>query len=919
MGVEITALINTFPRGPAGPAGASTWDEITGTATSVPFEPTTAPTHSEGLVYYDETDRSLTYYNEEADVAVNIGREMLIRVRNNSGATIANGKVVYLSGASGQLPTIALARADSESTSRVIGVATHDIENNSFGYVTTVGEVKNLNTSAFADGDSLYLSAATAGELTATAPSLPNLKIHVATVAHSHVSQGKLYVHPEDESVTAGDVQAALVTLETGALTGTVTLTAPVANSGHSYRRAVRVAGAYTASAGTVGSVEVRHAGGDWVALDAVPASGAFDGYAMLPPGSGTLEVRLNKSAVTASVAGVVVGAAVAVIGQSNAAGPATTGTGPTYAGLRGSRMYANPDDATITPANWSWQTITQPTSYTNSAGESVWPAVVNRLEEALGMPVVLVIGDCRGGSGFGDDQWNPGDTLYENSVTVFNASGVRHFEALLCDLGEKDASLDESTADFKAAMLAMWVEFKADVSALTNSRLFAALLATDEDSTTSVGTHQVRQAIIELADDASTGILIGAPRHAGLSAAGATSDPVHTKTAEDMDTVARKWTRAVASYLRGTTDGRGPRLREARLAGNAGLADNELELVFNGAGTLRSISTTGLEITDGGGTKSFTSAVASSHQGRMALRLTASTDFNGAVVGSYGKLMSAITSRMSDDGHPIGLPLEPFLTVAFGTATPTDLTNGLVAYWALSEASGNRADSEGSATLVQTGTVGVATGLLAANAAAIPHDETNLLSTGAGIGALTSGFTISCWVKVPTPGTNASAIGAEIFNNLSSISGGGQARIYLDNRGRVYGLLYGAGNDVFGFRTADGVIDDGAWHHVLLSWTGEALTGIAANDPAVGTLTADFISLEIDGEKQTTAGGFGTNTWSGPDLGNSVVRVGQLAGTAITVPMPSHVEQLGVWSRTLNEAEKTLLRTSPGIAYGDF
>jgi len=200
----VIGTINTAARGPQGEpgtGGGGAWNELTGTADSIPFTVTTAPAHSEGTVYYDSTDHSLTYYVDEADVSMNIGREMWIRVRNDTGSTIANGKVVYLSGATGQTPTIALARANALATSRVIGIATHDIENNSFGYVTTVGEVKGLNTSAYTDGAMLFLSASTAGELTTTAPTTPNRAIQVATVSHAHVSQGKLFCHPETDSV----------------------------------------------------------------------------------------------------------------------------------------------------------------------------------------------------------------------------------------------------------------------------------------------------------------------------------------------------------------------------------------------------------------------------------------------------------------------------------------------------------------------------------------------------------------------------------------------------------------------------------------------------------------------------------------------------------------------------------------------
>lgn len=201
--VVVTVSNARGPEGPEGPSGASTWDDIGGTASSIPFEPVTPPAYAEGLVFYDTDDKSLTYYNDEADVSMNLGREMWVRVRNDSGATIANGKVVYINDAQGQLPTIRLARADAEATSRVIGIATHDIENNSDGYVTTSGMVKGLNTSAFQDGDLLFLSAATAGEMTTTAPTAPNRAVQVAIVAHAHVSQGKLYCHPENDSVAS--------------------------------------------------------------------------------------------------------------------------------------------------------------------------------------------------------------------------------------------------------------------------------------------------------------------------------------------------------------------------------------------------------------------------------------------------------------------------------------------------------------------------------------------------------------------------------------------------------------------------------------------------------------------------------------------------------------------------------------------
>jgi len=75
-----------------------------------------------------------------------IGQENYIRVRNTSGATINNGDVVKVYDATGHTPEIELAAADDDCPCAVIGLATHTIANNGYGYVTTFGIVRDLNT-----------------------------------------------------------------------------------------------------------------------------------------------------------------------------------------------------------------------------------------------------------------------------------------------------------------------------------------------------------------------------------------------------------------------------------------------------------------------------------------------------------------------------------------------------------------------------------------------------------------------------------------------------------------------------------------------------------------------------------------------------------------------------------------------------
>jgi hypothetical protein len=124
---------------------------------------------------------------------------LLTAVRNTTGATLTKGTAVYISGATGQISTVSKALATSDATSaQTLGLITADISNNSNGYVTVIGLITNINTSAYTDGAQLYLSPTTAGTLTATKPYAPQHLVYVAIVEHAHPSQGKLFVRVQN-------------------------------------------------------------------------------------------------------------------------------------------------------------------------------------------------------------------------------------------------------------------------------------------------------------------------------------------------------------------------------------------------------------------------------------------------------------------------------------------------------------------------------------------------------------------------------------------------------------------------------------------------------------------------------------------------------------------------------------------------
>ena len=189
------------------------------------YTPTTAPTYAEGRVFYDSAAHTLNYYNDNSQMSVNIGQEQIVRVRNRTGSQINNGQVVYISGATGQTPLASLAQANSYTTSQVIGVATVDIPNNGFGYATVNGTVNGIDTSAFTDGQIVYLSPTTPGAITGTEPVSPNYGVHIGVILYAHGVNGKLYVAPINKSIDTGYI-IGQVAIAQGGTNGTATPTA---------------------------------------------------------------------------------------------------------------------------------------------------------------------------------------------------------------------------------------------------------------------------------------------------------------------------------------------------------------------------------------------------------------------------------------------------------------------------------------------------------------------------------------------------------------------------------------------------------------------------------------------------------------------------------------------------------------------
>jgi hypothetical protein len=172
------------------------------------FTPTTLPTYSEGLVWYDSDQESLAFYNDSSLSPVYIGENIVLKVYNNTGATIAKGSAVYIqSGGAFVYPNVALARADSPSTAAVIGLMNAATPTGTFGYVTSTGVITGVNTGGYSEGTILYLSPYAAGMLMNTVPPTGYV-IQVGVVAHSNTPNGTIYT----KQTTPLAISAAIIT-----------------------------------------------------------------------------------------------------------------------------------------------------------------------------------------------------------------------------------------------------------------------------------------------------------------------------------------------------------------------------------------------------------------------------------------------------------------------------------------------------------------------------------------------------------------------------------------------------------------------------------------------------------------------------------------------------------------------------------
>lgn len=156
-----------------------------------------------GLLQWNSAEGTLDLNTPGA--TYQLGQEIAPLVRNSTGITIPNGTPVMFAGTLGASGRILITPAISDGTipsSYILGMTTEEITNGQDGYATWFGKVRDLDTTGtpygevWADGDILYVSPTTAGDLTNVKPQAPNPQIFMGVVINTHASNGTIFTRP---------------------------------------------------------------------------------------------------------------------------------------------------------------------------------------------------------------------------------------------------------------------------------------------------------------------------------------------------------------------------------------------------------------------------------------------------------------------------------------------------------------------------------------------------------------------------------------------------------------------------------------------------------------------------------------------------------------------------------------------------
>ena len=206
-GTSLQSLLDVTNRVPYTGATASVdLGEFGLTAGQLTLDTTPTGTAVVGTTQWNDTIGSSQTLLKGGNVLLKNGVDLVARVVNKVSPATTLTKAAYqavrVSGAQGQRLAVAYAQANTDNNSAdTIGLVCETIAANQEGFIMTVGQLLDVNTTGslqgetWADGDVLYLSPTTAGALTNVKPNgSTGHIIIIGYVEYAHANNGKIYV-----------------------------------------------------------------------------------------------------------------------------------------------------------------------------------------------------------------------------------------------------------------------------------------------------------------------------------------------------------------------------------------------------------------------------------------------------------------------------------------------------------------------------------------------------------------------------------------------------------------------------------------------------------------------------------------------------------------------------------------------------
>ena len=186
---EVRQALNTLPQPSLGTLSSVNidWVPYLGFDTAPPWIGTTA-----GQFWFDSSTGSFNAKMGNNNITQQVGEELFIY--GKASATISDSplQIVYHTGTVGASSVITFAPTIAGITdiNAIVGVATENIANNSFGRVTSFGVVRGITTNGtaygevWADDDVIWYNPVT-GNPTKVEPVAPNIKIQVGIIINA--------------------------------------------------------------------------------------------------------------------------------------------------------------------------------------------------------------------------------------------------------------------------------------------------------------------------------------------------------------------------------------------------------------------------------------------------------------------------------------------------------------------------------------------------------------------------------------------------------------------------------------------------------------------------------------------------------------------------------------------------------------